>query len=128
MDWLPRGHLACFILDVVDHLDIGPIEAVIQAKDPRGERPYDPVMMVAILLYAYCVGVFSSRRIARATYEDVAFRVIAGDQHPHFTRVNAFRRNHQDALSDLFLQGLTLCRAAGLVKLGHVSLGASTRR
>jgi len=124
-EWLPEGHLVYFILDTVKLLDLSAIEGVLQAKDPRGERSYNPAMMVALLLYAYCVGVFSSRRIARATYEDVAFRVLTGGQHPHFTRVNAFRKSHQDALSGLFLQGLMLCSEAGLVKLGHVSLDGS---
>lgn len=124
-DWLPEGHLAYFILDVVGALDLSPIESVFQAKDARGERPYNPAMMVALLLYAYSAGVFSSRRVAKATYEDVALRVVAGGQHPHFTRISAFRRDHQDALSGLFLQGLMLCSKAGLVKLGHVSVDGS---
>ncbi len=80
------------------------IEDVLQAKDPRGEKAYDPRMMVAVLLYAYCVGLFSSRRIARATFEDVAVRFISGDQHPHFMRIAAFRRQHLDALGALFVQ------------------------
>lgn len=121
-EWLPEGHLVYFILDVVRELDLSAIEAPIQEKDPRGERPYDPAMMLALLLYGYCVGVFSSRRIERATYEDVAFRVVAGGQHPHFTRINAFRRTHLTALEGLFKQVLLLCRKAGLVKLGHVAL------
>ena len=82
-------------------------------------------MMVTLLLYAYCVGVPSSRRIMRATYENVAFRVVSGGCHPHFTRICAFRREHFDALKGLFTQILQLCRAAGLVSLGHVSLDGS---
>jgi hypothetical protein len=77
---------------------------VIQEKDPRG------------------VGVFSSRRLARATYEDVAFRVLAAGAHPHFTRINAFRLEHREVFQALFIQGLRMCAQAGLVKLGHVSL------
>ena len=76
MDWLPEGHLAYFVLEVVRELDLGAIEGAIQKKDPRGERPYAPKMMTSLLLYAYCAGVFSSRKNERATYEDVAFRVI----------------------------------------------------
>jgi len=72
LDWLPEGHLAYFILDVVDELDLSSIEERIQAKDARGSRPYSPEMMVGLLLYGYCVGVFSSRRVERASYEDVA--------------------------------------------------------
>jgi transposase len=120
-EWLDEGHLAYFVLDVVPMLDLSAIERAIQAKDGRGERPYAPTMMVVLLIYAYCVGVFSSRKMARATYEDVAFRVIAGEEHPHFTTINQFRLEHRERLAALFVQVLKLCRKAGLVKLGHVS-------
>ena len=122
MDWLPEGHLAYFLLDVVGELDLRAIEAAIHAKDARGERPYSPQMMTALLIYAYCTGVFSSRRIERATEEDVAFRVIAGGAHPHWTTINAFRLEHRDALAGLFTQVLTLCRRAGLKTAGHIAL------
>ena len=122
MDWLPKGHLAYFVLDVLGELDVSAIEARIHEKDARGTRPYSPEMMVALLLYGYCVGVFSSRKLERATYEDVAFRVLAGGEHPHFTTINGFRKEHLGALRSLFLQVLKLCQAAGLVKLGHVAL------
>lgn len=121
-DWLPEDHLVYFILDVVELLDLHEIESVLQAKDPRGERAYDPAMMVALLIYAYCIGIFSSRKIAQATYEQVAFRVLTGDQHPHFTRINSFRKAHLDVFADLFKQVLVLCQEAGLIKLGHVAL------
>lgn len=121
-EWLPKGHLAYFILDVVEQLDLGAIERAIAAKDPRGERPYSPRMLIALLLYGYCVGVFSSRRLARATYEDVAFRVLAGEAHPHFTTINEFRLVHGAALGDLFVQSVRLCARAGLVDLAHVSV------
>lgn len=124
-EWLPEGHLVYFLLDLVGELDLNTIEAPIQARDPRGEKPYDPRMMVTLLLYAYCVGLPSSRRIARATYEDVPFRVIGGGSHPHFTRICAFRREHFGALKGLFRQVLRLCRAAGLASLGHVSMDGS---
>ncbi len=90
-EWLPEGHLAHFVLDIVRELDLGAIEAAIQKKDPRGERPYAPKMMTALLLYGYCVGLYSSRKLERATYEDAAVRVIAGECHPHFTTINTFR-------------------------------------
>jgi transposase len=125
LEWLPEGHLAYFVLDVAQGLDLAEIEGAIQAKDGRGERPYPPAMMVALLVYGYCVGVFSSRRLARATYEDVAFRVLAGGEHPHFTTVNQFRLDHREALAKLFVQVLRLCRKAGLVKLGHVAFDGS---
>jgi transposase len=124
-EWLPEGHLAYFVLDLVSELDLREIEAVIHAKDPRGTRPYSPRMMTALIVYAYCVGVFSSRKIEKATYEDVAFRVIAGGEHPFFTTVNDFRLEHRRALSGLFLQVLKLCGRAGLKTLGHVSLDGS---
>jgi transposase len=116
-EWLPENHLAFFLMDVVRQLDLSAIEAAIHKKDPRGERPYSPQMMTALLLYAYCVGVFSSRRMERATYEDVAMRVIVGESHPHFTTINGFRLEHRKALADLFLQVLRLCRRAGLAKV-----------
>lgn len=122
LEWLPEGHLAYFILEVVETLDLGEIEEAIQSKDPRGTRPYSPAMMVALLLYAYCVGVYSSRKIERATYEDVAFRVLAGGSHPYFTTINEFRKTHWGALAGLFAQVLQMCRKAGLVKLGHVAI------
>jgi transposase len=121
-DWLPKDHLVYFILDLVEMLDLSEIEAFIQTKDPRGVRPYNPTMMVALLVYAYCIGFFSSRKIERATYEQVAFRVLTGGQHPHHTRIAAFRKNHLVALAGLFKQVLRLCQEAGLVKLGHVAL------
>ena len=85
MEWLPEGHLAYFILDVVSELDLSGITDAIHEKDSRGNRPYDPEMMTALLLYGYSVGVFSSRRLERATHEDVAFRVLTAGQHPFFT-------------------------------------------
>ena len=122
MDWLPSKHLAYFVLDVVEQLNLGEIEQEIQRKDHRGERPYAIGMMTGLLVYGYSVGVFSSRRIARATHEDVAFRVISGGQHPHFTTINQFRLEHGEALGRLFVEVLRLCEAAGLVKLGAVAL------
>ncbi|MFZ5482093.1 MAG: transposase, partial [Myxococcota bacterium] len=121
-DWLPEGHLANFIVDMVEELDISAIEEAIQAKDPRGTRPYDPRVMVALLVYAYATGVFSSRRIARACVENVAFRVITRDQLPFFTSIAEFRRTHLAALSALFVEVLRLCREAGLVKGRDVHL------
>ncbi|MDP1921176.1 MAG: IS1182 family transposase [Myxococcales bacterium] len=125
LEWLPEGHLAFFVLEVVRELDLGAIETALQAKDPRGERPYSPRMMTGLILYGYCTGVFSSRKIERATHEDVPFRVIAGGAHPHFTTVNEFRLVHRMALAGLFTQVLTLCSRAGLKTLGHVSLDGS---
>jgi transposase len=77
-DWLPEDHLVYFLLDVLGQLDLSAVEDAVQAKDARGTRPYAPAMMVLLLLYGYCVGVFSSRKLEKATYEDVAFRVLTG--------------------------------------------------
>lgn len=121
-EWLPQGHLAYFILGLIQELDLGMIEKVVQAKDPRGERPYSPEMMTSLLLYAYATGVYSSRRIERACVEDVAFRVLAGGALPHFTTVNEFRATHLAALGGLFVQVLKACQSEGLVKLGHVAI------
>jgi len=120
-DWLPEGHLVYFLLDLFPELDLSAIESVVQGKDHRGTRPYPPSMMVLLLVYGYCVGVFSSRKLEKATYEDVAFRVLAGGHHPDHTRLSEFRRIHLEALAALFLQVLKLCQKAGLVKLGHVA-------
>ncbi len=120
-EWLPDGHLALFISDVVDELDLSAIFHAYEAEG-RGQPPYHPAMMVKLLLYAYCIGKPSSRKIERATYEDVAFRVLAADQHPDHDSLAEFRKRHLTALAGLFVQGLQLCQAAGLVKLGHVAL------
>ena len=121
-EWLPESHLALFLLDVVNELDLSAIERVYDAKDSRGRAGYHPAMMVALLIYAYCVGKPSSRRIERATYEDVAFRVVAGDQHPDHDSIADFRKRHLSALAGLFTQVLKLCQKAGLVKLGHIAI------
>ena len=121
-DWLPQSHLVHFVMDVVASLDIREIERVYQAKDHRGERPWNPRMMLALLVYGYCIGVRSSRRLERATYEDVAFRLLTGDTHPDHTSIAEFRRAHLDALTRLFTQVLQLCIKAGMVKLGRVAL------
>jgi len=121
-EWLEEDHPAYFVLDVVDELDLSAIEARYQEKDRRGTRPYSPQLMTTLLLYGYCMGISSSRRLERATYEDVAVRVIVGDNHPDHTRISEFRRVHLRELSALFVQVLALCQKAGLVKLGHVSL------
>ena len=120
-DWLPEGHLAYFILDLVSELDLRPIYDYYE-RELRGYPPHHPQMMVALLLYAYAVGVRSSRKIERHTYEDVAFRVIAGGSHPDHTRISEFRRIHLAALEKLFVQVLRLCANAGLIKLGHVAI------
>jgi transposase len=127
-DWLPDDHLVHFVMELVSSLDLSEIDRKLQSKDARGERPFDPRMMVALLLYGYATGTYSSRRLARATYEDVAVRYLTGDAHPHFTVIAGFRRRHKEALGRLFLQVLKLCGEAGLCSLGHVSLDGTKLR
>jgi Transposase and inactivated derivatives len=121
-DWLTADHQVYFLLDLVDELDLSAIVIPAQAKDPRGEKGFDPRMMTLLLLYAYCVGTVSSRRIERACYEDLAFRVLTANQQPDHSRISEFRRRNLEALSDLFVQILRLCQEAGMVSLGHVAL------
>ena len=120
--WLPEGHAALFVSDVVDALDLSAIFAACDTGDDRGRAGYHPAMMVKLLVYGYCFGVTSSRRIERATYEDVAFRVLSGDQHPDHDSIATFRKRHMVTLGELFVQVFELCREAGLVKLGHQSI------
>ncbi|MBI4484179.1 MAG: IS1182 family transposase [Acidobacteria bacterium] len=121
-EWLPDGHLALFISDVVDALDLRAFVSTYQEGDGRGQPAYHPAMMVKLLLYAYCTGNPSSRKIERRTYEDVAYRVLTANQHPDHDSIADFRRRHLQALAELFGQVLQLCQKAGLVKLGHVAL------
>jgi transposase len=121
-EWLSEDHQVYFLLDLVDELDLSEILIPAQAKDPRGEKGFDPRMMTMLLLYAYCVGIVSSRKIERACYEDLAFRVLTGNQQPDHSRISEFRRCNLDALKGLFVQILRLCQKAGMVSLGHVAL------
>ena len=121
-EWLSPDHQVYFLLDLVDELDLSEILIPAQAKDPRGEKGFDPRMLTMLLLYAYCVGIVSSRKIERACYEDLAFRVLTGNQQPDHSRISEFRRRNLDALKDLFVQILRLCQKAGMVSLGHVAL------
>ena len=126
-EWLPEDHLAYFISDVVDQLDLSEITTRYEGER-RGGPPYHPLMMVKVLLYAYCVGAPSSRRIAQRLHEDIAFRVLAANNTPDFRTISDFRKDHLAALSGLFLQVLLLCQREGLVKLGHVALDGTKVR
>jgi transposase len=128
VEWLPANHLVFFLLDLASELDLKAIYAVYEARDPRGVKAYEPRMMVVLLLYAYCVGIPSSRRIERACWEDAAFRVLTGNQQPDHSRISDFRLVHLDALADLFVQVLRLCQKAGLVSLGNVALDGTKVR
>jgi len=120
-EWLPSNHLGYFISDIVDHLDLSAIMTRYEDEE-RGYPPYHPRMMVKVLLYAYCIGVPSSRKIEKRLHEDIAFRVLAANNTPDFRTISDFRKDHLEALAGLFLEVLKLCQKAGLVKLGHVSL------
>ena len=120
-EWLPEDHLAYFISDLVEHFDLSAIEATYE-DELRGGPPYHPVMMTKLLLYGYCTGVYSSRRIATHVHEDMAFRVLAAGNAPDFRTISEFRRRHLATLSGLFRQVLELAQRAGLVKLKHVAL------
>jgi len=125
--WLPEGHLTYFIRDVVGQLDLSAIYASYDGSK-GGYPPYHPEMMVALLIYAYCVGMPSSRKIEKATHELIPFRVLSADQHPDHATIAEFRRRHLTALAALFVQVLRLRQKAGLVKLGHVSLDGTKVR
>ena len=124
-DLLPDDHLVFFVRDLLNELDLSPIIDAIQARDPRGNPPYNPRLMLWILVYGYCIGIYSSRRLERATWEDLSFRVVCGDSHPHFTTINEFRRQHRQSFTALFLGVLKLCQEAGMVSLGHVAIDGS---
>jgi len=120
-EWVRQDHLASFISDVVDKLDLSEIVSYYD-NSRGGQAPFHPVMMTKLLLYAYCIGVPSSRRIEKSTYDSIPFRVLAANQSPDHDTISEFRRVHLTALSRIFLQVLRLCQKAGLVKLGHIAL------
>ena len=120
-EWLPENHLAFFILDIVEELDLtGFYEAY--RKDGKGGATYDPKAMLAVLLYAYCSGERSSRRIERRLQEDVAFRVLAVNQQPDHATLARFRVRHEEAIASIFCQVLGLCARSGLVQARVVAI------
>src|SRR5438128_7029164 len=121
LDWVPAGHLVHFVMNLVrEQLDLDGI--LNKYDEARGYPPYDPAMMVALLLYAYSQGVYSSRRIARACEERLDFQAVTALNQPDFRTISEFRRRHLDALAALFVQVLVLCQRAGLVGLGHLAV------
>jgi transposase len=120
-DWLPENDLVYFILDTVNELDICAITQKYE-QEKRGFPPFHPRMMIALLLYSYCCGIFSSRKIMQACQERLTYRVITGDDIPDFRTISDFRKLHLKELKRLFVQVLRLCQEAGLVKLGHIAL------
>jgi transposase len=123
-EWLPENHLAYCVSDLVDQLDLSAIESVYEEEE-RGQPPYHPRMMAKILVYGYCVGVYSSRRIQKRLVEDVAFRVLAAGNQPDFRTIADFRKLHLPALEELFQQVLRLVLEVGALKLGSVALDGS---
>lgn len=120
-DWLPEGHMAYFISDAVDGLDLSAFHARYAGPGPRNQ-PFHPAMMVKVLVYGYASGVFSSRKIARKLHEDVAFRVLAAGNFPAHRTIREFRALHLKEFSELFVQVVRLAREMGLVKLGTVAV------
>jgi transposase len=120
-DWLPENHLAYFVSDVVENLDLSAMDAVY-GDEKRGQPPYDPQMMTKVLVYGYCVGVFSSRRIERRLEEDIAFRVLAAGNQPNFRTISDFRKIHLKAMEGLFEEVLKIALEAGAMKVGRVAL------
>ncbi len=127
-DWLPTTHLARFIGEVCEQLDLSAIYASYERRDGRGMAAYHPLMLTRLLLYAYCVGKPSSRQIEKATHDELAFRYLAADQHPDHDTIASFRQQHLQALAGLFITALQLCREAGLVQMGHVALDGTKLR
>jgi transposase len=119
-DKLPAGDLVFFLLDTVPRLDLSRFYTPSE-QETRGSPPYDPAMMSCLLIYAYYVGVFSSRKIAMACERNLAFIAIVGNERPDFRTISDFRKDHLKAFMELFVQVLRLAKEAGLVKLGNVS-------
>ncbi len=120
-DWLPENHLVYFLMDVSEQLDLS---RIIESYDSEngGKPPYHPRMMLVLLLHSYCIGVFSSRKIAARCETDVAFRVIVGENIPDFRTISEYRRRHLDQFQHLFVEVMRLCRESGLLKVGRLAL------
>jgi len=121
-DWLPEGHLARFVVEIVEQLDLS---SLTEPYTGRGSQPHHPAMLVALLFYGYAVGVFSSRKIERSTYDSVAFRYLAANSHPDHDTIAHFRKRFLKELTGLFVQILWVARQMGVLKLGNVSLDGS---
>src|SRR5437763_11539187 len=126
-EWLPENHLAYFVSDVVDQLDLSAMHAVYE-EEKRGRPPYDPRLMTKLLVYGYCTGVFSSRRIQKRLQEDIPFKVLAAGNEPDFRTISDFRKIHIGTLQGLFEQVLAMALEVGAVKVGRVSLDGTKRK
>jgi transposase len=118
-EWLPEKHLARFVVDVIAGLDL---RAMLGSYRGSGEAPYHPSVLLGILVYGYATGVFSSRKLERATYDSVAFRFVAANQHPDHDTIATFRRRFLDEIQTLFVEVLQLAREIGVLKLGTIAL------
>ena len=118
-EWLPTGHLARFVVDMVGQLDVSSLRGVYTGK---GSMPYDPALLLSLLFFGYSTGVFSSRKLEQATYDSVAFRYITGNQHPDHDTIATFRKRFSAELKNLFNQILIIAHEMGILKLGTVSL------
>ncbi len=126
-EWVPEGDLAHFVFDLVeDTLDLS--QVYVSYEDERGYPPYDPRLMLKLLIYGYAHGVCSSRKLEQATYRDVAVRMLCAGQHPDYRSIARFRARHLEALAELFVQALRLCKEAGLLKLGTLALDGTKLR
>src|SRR5712691_6144183 len=126
-EWVPEGDLAHFVSDLVETaLDLSPIYA--SYEEERGYPPYDPRLMLKLLIYGYATGVVSSRKLEAATYRDLAVRMLCADQHPDYRSIARFRRRHLEALAELFVQALRLCKQARLVGLGTLAVDGTKLR
>jgi transposase len=121
-DWLPEGHLARFVVEIVEQLDLS---ALKESYAGRGSQPHNPAMLIALLFYGYALGVFSSRKLERSTYDSVAFRYLAVNSHPDHDTIANFRKRFLKELAGLFVQILLVARQMGVLKLGNVSLDGS---
>ena len=118
-DWLPEKHLARFVIDIVDQLDLSEL---VKRYGGGGKQPYHPALLLALLFYGYATGIFSSRKLEQATHDSVAFRFITGDAHPDHDTIATFRKRFLPELEGLFVQILVVAKVMGVFKLGHISL------
>jgi transposase len=121
-EWLPEKHLAFFISEVVEEMDLSAFHGRYEEGDPRGNQPFHPAMMLKILIYAYATGTFSSRRIGQKIEEDVAFRVLAAGNFPKHRTISDFRQEHLQKFIELFKQVVLIAKNSGLIKLGRVAI------
>ena len=117
-EWLPNNHLARFIVNIIKQLDLSEI---YNSYGRRGSMPYDPKLLIGLIFYGYCIGVFSSRKIENATFDSLAFRYISGDHHPDHDTINNFRKRFLNQITELFKQILIIATEAGVLKIGNVS-------